>query len=234
MFNTLAGRYSAQPASNLKNIETMKKIIVSVLALALTITAVKAQDIPERKQDGVQRHEGGKRHHGMDMADLNLSNEQKAKFKALNEDSHKQMAELRKQDNITVKESKEKMEALRKDHQAKVQALLTPEQRTQFEKKKQERRSKMQGMDKGRGEKMKKELNLTDDQSTRLDESRKKMSAQWKALHEDKSLTEEQVKEKSKELKKQQMESMKSILTEEQMKKMKEKKEHTPRKTSSI
>ena len=60
----------------------MKRIIVSVLAIALTFTAVRAQEIPERKHDGVHRQGGHKRHDGREMADLNLSEEQKAKFKA--------------------------------------------------------------------------------------------------------------------------------------------------------
>ena len=208
----------------------MKRIIVSVLAIALTVTAVQAQEIPERKHDGVHRQGGHKRHHGQEMADLNLSEEQKAKFKALNEDQHKQMAELKKQDNITVKESRERMEALRKDHHAKVQALLTPEQKTQIEKKKVERKAKMGEMGKARGERMKKELNLTDDQSAKLDASRKKMAEKMKSIRDDKSLTEEQMKGKSKELRKQQMESMKSILTEEQLQKMKENRKHQGKK----
>ena len=204
----------------------MKRIIVSVLALAVTFTAVQAQEIPERKDEGVQRHDGHRKHHRNAMADLNLSEEQKSKFKALNSEHHKQMAELKKQDNITVKESREKMEALRKDHHAKLQSLLTPEQKTQIEKKKEERKAKMTERGKGRGERMKKELNLTDEQSAKLDASRKKMKDKMQSIRDDKSLTEEQVKEKTKELRKQQMESMKSILTEEQLKKMKEGRKH--------
>jgi thiamine kinase-like enzyme len=107
-----------------------------------------------------------------------------------------------------------------------VQALLTTEQKNLIEKKKEERRGKMQEMGKARGERMKKELNLTDVQSAKLDENRKKMAEKMKALHEDKSLTEEQVKEKSGALRKQQKEYMRSILTEEQLQKMKEGRKH--------
>ena len=204
----------------------MKRIIVSVFALALTITATQAQEAPERQRDGVHKQDGRKRHHGKEMADLNLSEDQKAKFKTLNETHHKQMTELKKQDNLTVRESKEKMESIRKDHHSKVQALLTPEQKSQLEKKKAERKAKMGEMDKSRGERMKKELGLTDEQSAKLDGSRKKMQEKMRTIREDKSLTEEQVKEKSKEVRKQQMENMKSILTEEQLKKMKEGRKH--------
>jgi Spy/CpxP family protein refolding chaperone len=212
----------------------MKRIIVSVLAIALTITAVQAQEIPERKHDGIQKHEGHKRHHGKDMADLNLSEEQKANFKALNEDHRKQMAELKKQDNITVKESNERIETLRKEHHAKIQALLTTEQKAQLEKSKQERKTKMQERSKARGERMKEELNLTAEQFAKLDENRKIMSEKMKSIRDDKSLTEEQIKEKSKELRKQQRENMKSILTEEQLKKMQERKNHHHKRKTSV
>jgi Spy/CpxP family protein refolding chaperone len=212
----------------------MKRIILSVLAIALTVTAVKAQEIPERKHDGVHRQDGHKKHQGKEMAYLNLSEEQKAKFKALNEQQHKQMAELKKQDNITVKESREKMEALRKDHRAKVQALLTPEQKAKLEKKKEEHKVARKEMGKARGESMKKGLNLTDEQSAKLDASRKQMSEKMQSIRDDKSLTEEQVKEKSKELRKQQKESLKSILTEEQLKKMKEGRKHHGRKKMDV
>jgi Spy/CpxP family protein refolding chaperone len=212
----------------------MKRIIVSVLAIALTVTAVQAQEIPERKHDGVHRQEGHKKHHSNEMADLNLSEEQKTKFKALNQEQHKQIAELKKQDNITVKESRERMEELRKDHLAKVQALLTPEQKAKLEKKKEERKTKMGEMGKARGERMKKELNLTDEQSAKLDAGRKQISEKMQSIRDDKSLTEEQVKEKSKELRKEQMKSMKSILTEEQFNKMKESRKHHGRKKMDV
>ena len=212
----------------------MKRIIVSVLAIALTVTASQAQETPERKHDGVHRQEGSRKHHGKEIADLNLSEEQKAKFKALNTEHHKQMADLKKQDNITVKESKEKMEALRDDHHAKVLALLTPEQKNQLEKKREERKGKMEEMGKDRGERMKKELNLTDEQSAKLDASWKKMGEKMKSIRADKSLTEEQAKEKRKELKKEQMQNMKSILTEEQLKKMKEGRKHHGREKTKV
>lgn len=212
----------------------MKRIFASVLAIALTITAVQAQEIPERKHDGVHRQDGRKKHNGKEMADLNLSEDQKAQFRALNEEHHKQMADLKKQDNLTVKDSKEKMESLRKDHRAKVQALLTPEQKTQLEKKKEERKARMGEMERSRGEKLKTELNLTAEQSAKLDESRKQLKEKIGAIRGDKSLTEEQVKEKSRELRKQQKESMKSILTEEQLLKMNDGRKRSGRKNTNI
>jgi Spy/CpxP family protein refolding chaperone len=78
------------------------------MAIAFTLNAVQAQEISDRKHDGIHRQEGHKKHHGKEWADLNLSEDQKTKFKALNEEHRKQISELKKQDNITVKESREK------------------------------------------------------------------------------------------------------------------------------
>ena len=78
----------------------MKKIMLSALVVALVATASYAQEIPERK---APHHEMKKRHHRSDeFKQLNLSEEQKAKFKALNDENRKQMAELKKNDNITA------------------------------------------------------------------------------------------------------------------------------------
>jgi Spy/CpxP family protein refolding chaperone len=164
------------------------------------------------------------------MADLNLTEEQKAKFRELNSDHRKQIAELKKQDNITVKDSKEKMAALRKDHRARIQALLTPEQKSQLERKRAERHSKMGDRHQDFAAKMKKELNLTDEQSAKLDASRKAAKEKMQAIRADKSLSAEQVRTKTKEIRKEQVKTMKSILTEEQLKKMKEGKKHDRRK----
>ncbi|MBC7947675.1 MAG: hypothetical protein H7Y42_07330 [Chitinophagaceae bacterium] len=205
----------------------MKKIFVTALGMMLMVAAVDAQDVPtNRKHDGVKKEGSRGRHHDGGMDKLNLSDDQKAKVKALNEEHRKQMSDLKKQDNITVKESKEKMESLRKDHHAKFQSVLTSEQKAQLEKNKDARREKGMSRDKDQGQRMKQELNLSADQSAKLDASRKEMSEKMKAVRADNSLTDEQKKEKARGLKKTQMESMKSILTEEQLQKMKEGKKH--------
>ena len=193
---------------------------------AIAAVALNAQEIPERKKD-FKPHEKHGAHHKKDMAELNLTEDQKAKFKSLNNDHRRQMEELKKMDNITVKESREKMEALRKDHRAKMQSILTSEQKAKLEKNRAEQKARFSERGKERGERMKKELNLTAEQSAKMDVNRKVVSEKMKAIREDESLTDEQKKEKTKEVMKQQKENMKSILTEEQLQKLKERKQAT-------
>jgi Spy/CpxP family protein refolding chaperone len=115
--------------------------------VALMATISQAQEIRDREPS--KHHEMKRHHHGEVFKNLNLTEEQKTKFKALNEEHRKQMAELKKNDQITVKEWRAKREALKKDHREKIQSLLTPEQKSQLEKSRQERRAKMQERSKG-------------------------------------------------------------------------------------
>jgi Spy/CpxP family protein refolding chaperone len=201
----------------------MKKIILSMLVFSLAVT-VNAQEIPERNG----RQQG--RHHmqGMDMKQLNLTDAQKEQFKAQKESFRKQMEELKKNDNITVKDWKSRMEALRKEHKTKMEGLLTPEQKAQIEKMKAEHKAMQEVDAKARMEKMKIRLGLTDDQVTKMTKNRTEMMEKMKALREDDKMDADKKKEQMKELMKKQKEQIKSILTEEQMKKLKEGHKHGP------
>jgi Spy/CpxP family protein refolding chaperone len=198
----------------------MKKIVITALVV-MAIATVQAQDIPQRKDEGyrphAREHMGAKR----EMANLNLTEEQKAKFKEISKQQQEQVAALRKLDNITVKEQRERMEKIREDHKQKVNALLTPDQKATMEKSKSDRQAKMKDYGKKRDERMKTELNLTADQSAKISENRKASAEKMRAIREDKSLSLDQKKEKMKEVMKAQKENMKKVLTEEQLAKMK-------------
>jgi len=207
----------------------MKRIILSVFALTMFV-AVKAQEIPERKSEKPGMMERKKHHgmHGMDMKQLNLTEDQKAKFKTRNEEFRKKMEELKKNDGITVKEWRAKAEALRKEHKAGMDGILTSEQKAKMEKMKVEGKAKRESFEKQHGQQMKTRLGLSDEQSAKMDASRKEIGEKMKAIRDNKSLSEEQKKEQMKELHKKQQENMKSILTEEQLKKMKESRHRGP------
>jgi Spy/CpxP family protein refolding chaperone len=199
-----------------------------MLVAAFGIVALNAQEIPERDRT-FKPTEKNRMHNRKSMSSMNLTDEQKAQFKTINAEHKKQMEELKKQDNITVKESRERMAAIQKDHKAKIQNLLTAEQKAEIEKSKLEREKKRKSVDGKRkdverkkdGSRMRQDLNLTDEQKAKMAEGRKATSEKMKAIREDKSLTDEQKKEKTKEVMKAQKENMKSFLTEEQLQKVK-------------
>jgi hypothetical protein len=205
----------------------MKKIILSALILSMTVS-VNAQEITDRKMERPERHErkkGHDRHPGADFKSLNLTEDQKEKFKSQNESFRKQVEELKKNDGITVKEWKSKMQNLRAEHKANMQGLLTADQKAKLDNMKAEGKAKHEAMSKERTDKMKTQLGLSDAQSLKLENSRKKLSEQMKAIHDNKSLDEGAKREQMIELRKKQKENMKSILTEEQLKKLKEARE---------
>lgn len=205
----------------------MKKIILSTLVLSLAF-ALQAQEIPDRKGERPTLIERKKHHRGMEFQKLNLTEEQKAKFKSQDESFRKQMDALKKNDNITVKEWKAKAENIRKEHKANINGILTSDQKAQIEKRKVEVKEKHASMRKEKGEKMKTALGLTDKQSAKIQSNRKEIGEMMKSLRESNSLSDEQKKEQMKEMMKKQKESMKSILTEEQLKKLKEIKHKRP------
>ena len=207
----------------------MKKIILSALVLSLAF-AVNAQEIPERKAEKpMMMHGQHKGHHAMaGMEKLNLTDAQKEQFKTQRESFRKQMDELKKNDNITVKEWRSKMEALKKDQKAKMQGILTSDQKAQLEKMKAEHKSMNEIDAKARMEKMKLRLGLTDEQVGKMTKNRTEMAEKMKALRENDKLDPAKKKEQMHELMNKQKEQLKSILTEEQMKKLQEGRKQGP------
>jgi hypothetical protein len=195
--------------------------------LAVAIQGSKAQEIPERTRQTINKHHRDKRD-GVNR--LNLSEEQKAKFKSLNEDFRTQMDELKKKDDITVKEWRSRMENLRKDHREKISSLLTDNQKDQLKKSREARQLRQSDRRKEGFERMRTRLNLTDDQTSRLKQSHSEMAEKMKAIRENQSLTTDQKKEQVKELKKKNQENLKTILSEDQLKRLHEKQVRRPAK----
>lgn len=197
----------------------MKKIIFSALIAVAVAGSASAQDQQPRRE-GFGRHQ-----HGM-MQQLNLTDEQKAEMKTINEDFKKQFTDLQKNEDITVKEWKSRMKSIREDHKNKVQQVLTAEQKASLEKIRQDRKGKMHKRGRHSMDSLKKELNLSAEQESALKQQRTDMMQKIKAIKEDKSLSDEQKKAEMKKFREQQHQSLKSILTEEQINKLQQKKSH--------
>jgi Spy/CpxP family protein refolding chaperone len=195
----------------------MKKLIVSVILTAISFAAIHAQE-------GSEFRKGKRHHHKMPFQKLNLSEDQKAKFKTLNEGFHKEMQDLKKEDNITVKEWKSRKEKLRNDHKKSTEGLLTNDQKEQLKKMKADRKVQSAARGEKRMDMMKEELALTNEQSAKMKELHSSLSEKMKDIRENKSLEPEQKKEQMKDQMKQNKEKMKSILTDEQLKKLQERK----------
>jgi Spy/CpxP family protein refolding chaperone len=201
----------------------MKKVFIGMALAAFVATTACAQD-QSVSPDRVPMH----RHHGDALAQLNLTDDQKTEMKTINDDFKQQMTDLKKsEDKITVTEWKSKMATIRKDHHEKVEKVLTDEQKASLKTMHKEHGDRFRQDKHNRMDRMKKELNLTDDQSAALQKSFDENMQKMKAVHDDKSLTDDQKKTQLKTLHEQQQASMKSILTPDQWNKFQEmKKDH--------
>ena len=216
----------------------MKKIFLSMLALALTVGSFAQTQNKDQKQDRKEWKQKGDNNF---QDKLNLTDAQKAQMKTLNESFRSKMQNLRQDKSLSQEVQKQKREELMKEHRAQMQSMLTPEQKKQWEanrkdlgskkwdgKGKHEGAGKHEGDDKGsmRGgkrlghvqqfEKMSKDLNLTDDQSARLKSMNETFRTNMQSIHNNNALSSDQKKEQMKNLQSKHQEDIKSILTKEQ------------------
>jgi len=107
----------------------MKKIVTAFALIAgITLAGqAQAQQKPERKYQKTEQADRFK--------ELNLTDGQKTEIKKINEDFRNKMQEINKNDNVTVKEMKEKKAALHKERQSAFLNVLTPEQKSKFEER---------------------------------------------------------------------------------------------------
>ena len=213
----------------------MKKMITGAFVLALTIGAAQAQTTsPEKGKDHHKEHKMQK------LQDLNLTEEQKAKIKTLRAEQKKEMQALK--ENKTA--NKEQRKELHKKYREQMQAILTPAQKEQMAKAKEERKAsgkkahfnKEQGIGrKGafkRGGDFQKELGLTQDQKDKMAKIRTDFRSQFENLRNDNNLSKEQKRTKMQELMKAQQEQMKTVLTKEQIEKMQSLRKERPAKNT--
>jgi Spy/CpxP family protein refolding chaperone len=167
---------------------------------------------------------------------LSLTADQQAQLKSIREAQFKEMKAL-KESGSSAEELKTKRMELHKKYADQTKAVYTPTQKEQLEKMRTEWKAKAKDGKKGgkdfkkgegrhgkkgfkKGGDFSKELNFTETQKAEFAKMREESKNSFKALREDKSLTQDQKKEKMKELRKQQNEQMKKILTKEQVEKM--------------
>lgn len=199
----------------------MKKIIAFTFILAVAGFSVSAQERREMKgnKQGMHKMHGQKADM---MKDINLTDAQKTQMKTDREIYKAKMEALRKEENITVKELKARQNAIHDEQRAKMQALLTPEQKTKIAAEKATMKNKRKDMDAQHEAEMKEKLGLSNDQAAKLKAFNKETHNKIKAIHENESLSISQKKEQMKAVKEASKDQRKSILTAEQRKKMEE------------
>ena len=174
---------------------------------------------------------GKKGHHhkhqkGMMAKQLNFSEAQKNQAKSINEDSRKKMQELNKNENITVKEQRDRRATIQKERKTKMDGLLTAEQKVKQTQLRAEYKAKKEAGYAKRLDKMKTKLSLTDEQVTKLKNQRAATIARADKIKKNESLSREQKKEQMMALKSEAKDQHKKIFTPEQLKKREEMKKY--------
>ena len=202
----------------------MKKLLAIALSFSLFALNVNAQ--VTRNVDPSQKFQRDSSHRRGDkmMKDLDLTDAQKAQLKANREDMKQQSDAIKNDASLTQDQKREKMRELHKSQKDKMNAVLTPDQKTKIQADRQNwngNRAK-----KGRGNGMK-HLDLNDAQKAQMKANRDEMKKQSDAIKSDASLTEDQKREKIQELHKSRRNKMNSVLTPAQKAKIEaRKKEH--------
>ena len=118
----------------------MKKLFAFAIAASIFTFSATAQTDRVMK-DGKQheRHMNKGKHKGQLKKELNLSDDQGQKLKAINQDMKTKREALKAQDQLTVREMKARKEALKAEHKTQIQAVLNAEQRAKMEQMKKEK-----------------------------------------------------------------------------------------------
>jgi Spy/CpxP family protein refolding chaperone len=132
-----------------------KKSMLQAAALlcgaALVAGTAVAQDGPPPPPQGQGQWQGGPGGRGpnperrleMLQQRLNLSTDQSAQIKAIFADGRTKMEALRSNSALAPQDRRTQSEALRKDETAKVEAVLTPDQKSKFEEMEAKQRERM-------------------------------------------------------------------------------------------
>lgn len=174
---------------------------------------------PQSKINRVERHER--------MAKwLQLTEDQKKQMQQIRDENKKKLELLEQQQTITVKEYNDRKTALRKEMQAKREAVLTKQQKDRIATAKELQQLKKQEMFVKRMGAMKEKLNLTDDQAKQFKLLREKNQSEITKIKNDSKLNDQEKKVRIRTVVENGKESAKKLLTSEQLTKLDQMKEH--------
>lgn len=196
----------------------MKKIVAYLMITRVFIFSAHAQEARPMQSEIYHNDESV-------IKNLNLTADQQTQMKANRDNYKQQLSDLDKNESITVKESRDQNDALRKEQKQKMMSILTEDQKNKLVKIKANREAKHDAITAKKLDKVKAKLNLSDDQVAKISSSRKAAHDQFKAIETNDQLSRSQKSEQLMALKTQDKDNFKSILTPDQIAKMEEMKQ---------
>lgn len=172
----------------------------------------------ENEQIPSRPHRFHHRHHQDFSRALQFTDDQKEQMKSINKEFYHKLADLSKNEGITVKEMRDQRADLVKAYRTSFQKLLTPDQKERWialKKKNDEKRKMMAGQ---RVEKMKTRLNLSDEQTAKIQNLDEQYRDQLRKFKEGDLNSRVERKEEIQTLRKQHKEELQAILSPEQQK----------------
>jgi len=172
-------------------------------------------------KDHKQKHHG-KHHDGKKMAlqQLNLSDAQKAQMKASNEEFKSKMKAAQSNENQTVKQLRDTRASLAKAHKAKMESILTTEQKGKLAELKANAKKQHGEHFAKHFDKMKQQLNLTDQQVATLKSNQESIKGKLKAIKDNDQLDRTAKMQQVKALRTEMKSNFDNVLTKEQKDKM--------------
>jgi Spy/CpxP family protein refolding chaperone len=117
-------------------------ITASFLLLSVFPALSNAQNAPDSNQ-GQAMHEKRGEQNAM-MANLNLTDDQKAQIKQIHEGTRSKVEAVNNDSSLSADQKQAKIRDIRRDTREQVKKVLTPEQRKQFEENMREHRDSKQ------------------------------------------------------------------------------------------
>jgi hypothetical protein len=190
----------------------MKKLLIPLSFCLFAISSISAQE-----KGGFENKKPLHGKHQAIAEKLNLTAQQQQQMKTIQQDFKTKAKALKSNDNITLGNFKKKMQELKEQRKAQVSAILTDDQKA---KMKAGRENKMKQNATAHFERLKTELQLTEDQQVSLKKKQTEVQQQMKAIHQNEALTKEQKKEQILALNKERKDYLKSVLNAEQVQKL--------------
>ncbi len=212
----------------------MKKLIVAIAAMGMVSFGMaqppaKGDMGPDGKGPRHGMHQKGQHRGGPAAAfgKLNLTDAQKEQMKAIDDDYRGKMETLMKKEDITVKQQRDERAALAKAHKAKVESILTADQKKQLADMKANAQKRGDEMAAKRLDRMKTDLALTDAQVAKIKKSQDASRSKMQAIMQNDNLDRESKREQAMALRSDMKKTMDEVLTPEQKTKWEEmRKEH--------
>lgn len=202
----------------------MKKLSLSAIAFGICMSIASSLNAQTAND-----------HHRSSKSDkiatvVELSAEQKTKIDDIEKQYKTQISKLKTDESLGKEVKFSKVKALRSQQRDDISKVLTTEQNEKLKAYRKEQRAigkenfKKESRHHSGFGKFEKELSLTEEQKTKLNEISDKFSAKMKEVRENKTYTDVQKEEMIKTLKKENRQEAKKVLTQEQLQRLQERK----------